>query len=139
MNTGFRIALVSYVLLMLAIATIALFIGPREMPEPAAIYINWWNNQPLSPLENLALWLGLGAASLSLVASAGMAMFAWWSRHLFVACVATLVASEGLFQYPVLKSSLEFQMDSFAGLLAGGIVAMSYWSPLSAKFRAKSP
>ena len=139
MSIGFRIALAGYILATLVIATMTLLMGPREMPEPAATYINWWNNQPLSPLETLALWLGLGAALLSLVAAAGMVFFAAWSRHLFVACAVTLVVSEGLIEYPVLKTSLEFQLDTFVGLLAGGIVAVSYWSPLSAKFRDKMP
>lgn len=139
MSTGFRVALAGYIVLALTVSSMALFLGPQEMPEPAAAYIHWWNSQPLSGLENFALWVGLGAASLSIVAAAGMAFFASWSRHLFVVAVAVLVVNEGLVQYPVLKSSLEFQLDSLVGLLAGGIVAVSYWSSISEKFHAKSP
>ena len=112
MNTGFRIALGSYVLLFLAIAGMALFLGPREMPEPAAAYINWWNNQPLSRIEGLAYFASLGAGLLSLVAAAGMAFYAAWSRHLFAASLATLIVGEGLMSLPLIKTGLEYQMDT---------------------------
>lgn len=139
MSTGFRVALAGYIILTLTIASMVLFLGPTEMPEPAVAYLHWWSSQPLSALEGFAVWVSLGAVALSLVAAGGMAFFASWSRHLFAVSVAILVVTEGLVQYPVLKSSLEFQMDSFVGLLAGGILAVSFWSPLSEKFRAKSP
>jgi hypothetical protein len=138
-NTGFRVALGGYVVLFLAIAGMALFLGPRAMPEPAAIYINWWNNQPPSQIESLVYFVSLGAGFLSLLAAGGMAFFATWSRHLFAASLVVLIAGEGFVTLPLIKSGFEYQMDTILGVLAGGIVAMSYWSPLAARFHAKSP
>lgn len=139
MNTGFRIALAAYVLLILTVGALILVLGPGQIPEPAAAYLDWWNKQPQSKLESLVGWLGTGAALLSLLAAVGMAFFVAWSRPLFVTSLIALVIGEGLMDYPILKSPIEYQMDTLVSLLAGGIVAMSYWSPISGRFRAKQP
>ena len=134
MSTGFRIALAAYTMTVIAVVVVVLLIGPVEMPAPAMEYLVWWSSQPQSKLEFVAGWVGLFATLFSLLSATALFFYGSWSRPLFAVSVFIIFVCDGLMEYPVLRSSFEAQMESLASLLAGGIIAMSYWSPLAAKF-----
>ena len=135
----FRTLLGAYAFLAIGVFIKVLFLGPGQVPEAAANYLNWWSQQPQSSIERAIGWVGLGAAVVSVISVLGMAVFAAWARPLFILSVLALIGSEPLMDLPILKTPVEYFFDSVTGVIAGAIVALSYWSGLSSEFSKKSP
>ena len=132
----FRLTLVLYVVVTVAVVVKVLIIGPTDLPESAAMYVNWWAGQAQSDLELLAGWLGLVGILASLVAALAMTFFLRWGRPIFAAAICFAVISEGLLDLPVLKTPLEYFLDTLMAILAGGVIVSSYWSPVSSFFKS---
>lgn len=137
MKSIFRIATAAYAFSMITVVVIIFAVGPGEIPEPASAYLAWWYSQPQSRIEFLIGQVTMIAVSLSVITALGMVFFLRWCRPLFAASIAVLLSSEGFMDYPVLKTPIEYQMDTLAGILAGGVIAMSYWSSISGEFCAR--
>ena len=131
----FKLALASYLALTLFVV-LELFMGKSgALPEPAASYIAWLAQQPNTALSNVAGWVALIATATSIVSGVAMSLFAKWARPVFVAAIVGLISSEAMIDLPVLKAPSEYLADSVLGVLAGGVIAMSYCPSVSARFR----
>lgn len=135
----FRALLGTYAVLVIGLFIDVLFLGPSQLPEAAATYLNWWHQQPQSSVERAIGWVGLAATVLSLISILGMSVFSPWARPLFIVSVLALIGSEPLMDLPILKTPIEYFFDSVTGIIAGGIIAFSYWSGLASEFSKKSP
>ena len=119
----FRTFLGAYAVVVIGLFIKVLLLGPNQLPEAAATYLNWWHQQPQSSVERAIGWVGLVATVLSLIAILGMWVFSAWARPLFVVSVLVLIGIEPLMDLPILKTPVEYFFDSVAGIIAGGIIA----------------
>ena len=130
-NTVFKLLLVAYALLAAVAIAKVMLLGPGQLPEPAVAYLSWWLQQPQSGIQQAFAWLGLLAAAISIVAALLMTVSVRWARAAFVVAILVLIAGEAVLDLPVLKTPLEYFVDSLLGLLSGAIIVFAYWSPAS--------
>lgn len=130
----FKLTLGAYAVLALFILFKILFVGPSSLPETAMAYHAWLDQQPLSELARIASWTSLLATGASIGSAVAMAAFMSWSRFIFAASICLLIASEAMMDLPILKTPSETLADSMLGVLAGGAIALSYWSELAHRF-----
>ena len=123
------ILLVSFVLGIIAMvvgaaSTAALPLELREYRERA--------------LQNPPMWIvvvGLLAFVGGIVSLIGLWMLQRWARTLYL---TLLIAGVGIvpFAGPYVEGGLSYALYALANLIGGTIVALSYWSPISARFEA---
>jgi len=112
-----------------------LIAGPSDNPEAVKLYLSWWAQQPQSDLEMVIGWLSLFSVVASILAAFAMFAYLSLSRIIFAVSIMFLIAGEGLVDYPVLKEPVEQLLDLLIVLLAGSIVSLVYWSPVSDEFK----
>jgi len=134
----FRLALASYLALTLFVALKLLLGKSAALPEAAVSYMAWLAQQPNTVLASVAGWIALIATATSIVSGVAMALFAKWGRPVFAAAIVGLISSEAMIDLPVLKTPGEYLADSVLGVLAGGVIAMSYCATVSARFRVET-
>ncbi len=136
---GFRIVLLVYVTLVLAMfALAAAFAGAeggdasaRAMAEAQAILDD---ADPASAIpRGVLVGLLLGLLVVNGVCVVGLFLFRRWARSL--ALWSTLLSLPfALLMGPSLVSAPESMLYDAANLLWGGLLAVAYWSPLAASF-----
>jgi len=129
----FRMFLLLYLASIVIGIVMVFFIGHDSLPEPAVKYLEWWNHEPQSVLEKTAGWVGLSATFISIISVIALYFKYRWARLTFLIMIVVLFTMELLMDYPVFQSPMENFFDSLAAILAGVIIALSYWSPISKK------
>lgn len=53
-----------------------------------------------------------------------------WGRIIFVLSIIVMAMLESQLNYPVLKTPVEYSIDSITGLISGLIIAIIYWTSI---------
>ena len=128
---GYRSILVASVVCALVSAGLSLV--TTWFPPELRAYVDGVNEASLTPTDVVAGLLGLVSGLAALIACVGLWHFRAWGRR--VAVIATVVGLliTPLFG-PTVQSGWTHLFYDTGSLLWGGLLALSYWSPLGARF-----
>jgi hypothetical protein len=135
-NAKFRFLIILSVLCPLASAFAALY--GLEMGVSLRLK-SAFDAEP-TPLAMLPVWLSaaIGAALVVTVVASTVGLYAFrpWGRALSLwsmLVITPLVWATG----PILHTPLESALDMTSSMLYGAVLALAYWSPVSAQFERK--
>jgi hypothetical protein len=91
------------------------------------------------PLAMLPLWqsaaLGIATTALVVVSALGLYAYRRWGRALSLWSTVLLMPMLWM-TGPIMQTPLESALDMTSSMLYGAVLALAYWSPISARFDA---
>ena len=125
----FRLILALY-LAIVVLAIVGHVVGAPNLPPPLREFV-----AAADKTTWMVGWLGGAYLTMASMACIGLLLFKNWARLLFV--IVTLVGSipwDGPTVYP----AMEYLFINLEFVLAGVIIALSYWSPVRERFLSVS-
>lgn len=131
-TNGFRFLVIASLLLLLVSGPVGIVLVDTLPPELRSFVI-LGIDRPFGFIACSALTVLLAFV----VAHIGLLMFAWWSRPLFVLCVACSAAFTSV-DGPYVMTGIESSISGIGALLDGAILALVFVSPLNRYFRKRN-
>jgi hypothetical protein len=124
----FRLILALY-LTFVVLAIIGHVVGAPNLPPPLREFV-----AAADKTTWMVSWFGIAYLIAASISCIGLLLFKNWARLLFV--VVTLVGSMP-WDGPTVYPAMEYLFINLEFVLAGVIIALSFWSPVRERFVAK--
>ena len=128
------LVLVSLALLFLGV--VVELVSESSLPEPLRSYVQAEGEKELQPSDWLILAAVLVALPLLIAATLGLCFFKNWARWAYLVVCVVFVAFSPLLG-PVVQPAWSAAFEDCSTILTGVILALSFFSPISAYFGGK--
>ena len=134
----FRVLVLIFIVLLATILLDA-FVLIQEYPESALAYLEWFYAFPRTPLETILPYIGLGMIGVTMISTVGMMFFVNIARHAFSISIVILIIIDSVLGIslgvPQMFSVITLTTNGLSSLIAGLIIALSYWSEIGNEFK----